>query len=132
MTFSPVTKITTSPLVLAVNPATGIRSVNDLIAAAKKDPGQTQLLHIGQRLGAAPRRSALHQLTGAQMTHIPYNGGAPAMQSVIAGDTQVTFGTSPSVLPQASRGQTACARSQHARALAAGAGPARHEGGRLA
>ena len=37
------------------------------------------------------------------MTHVPYRGGAPAIQSVIAGDTQVTFGTSPSVLPQAKR-----------------------------
>ena len=43
-------------------------------------------------------------LTGAQMTHIPYKGGAPAIQSVIAGDTQVTFGTSPSVLPHAKEG----------------------------
>ena len=41
-------------------------------------------------------------LTGAQMTHVPYRGGALAIQSVMANDTQVTFGTSPSVLPQAS------------------------------
>ena len=54
-----VTKMTTSPLVLAVNPATGIRSVADLIAAAKKDPGQAQLLDLGQWLGAAPRRRAV-------------------------------------------------------------------------
>ena len=45
------------------------------------------------------------QLTGTQMTHVPYRGGAPAIQSVMAGDTQVTFGTSPTVLPQASSGR---------------------------
>ena len=39
------------------------------------------------------------------MTHVPYRGGAPAIQSVMAGDTQVTFGTSPTVLPQASSGR---------------------------
>jgi tripartite-type tricarboxylate transporter receptor subunit TctC len=39
------------------------------------------------------------------MTHVPYRGGAPAIQSVMAGDTQVTFGTSPSVLPQAAGGK---------------------------
>ena len=39
------------------------------------------------------------------MTHVPYRGGAPAIQSVMAGDTQVTFGTSPSVLPQANSGR---------------------------
>ncbi|HVH36487.1 MAG TPA: tripartite tricarboxylate transporter substrate-binding protein, partial [Tahibacter sp.] len=57
--------------------------------------------------GSAPHLGAalFTQITGAQMTHIPYRGGALAVQSVIAGDTQVTFGTSPSVLPQASAGR---------------------------
>ena len=100
----PISKITTSPLVLAVNPATGIRSVNDLIAAAKKDPGKLNYSSSGN--GSAPHLGAalFTLLTGAQMTHIPYKGGAPAIQSVIAGDTQVTFGTSPSVLPHAKEG----------------------------
>ena len=100
-----VTKMTTSPLVLAVNPATGIRSVPDLIAAAKKDPGKLNYSTSGN--GSAPHLGAalFSQLTGAQMTHIPYRGGSPAIQSVMAGDTQLTFGTSPSVLPQANGGK---------------------------
>jgi tripartite-type tricarboxylate transporter receptor subunit TctC len=101
----PVTKMTTSPLVLAVNPATGIKSVPELIAAAKKDPGKLNFSSSGN--GSAPHLGAalFMQLTDAQMTHVPYRGGALAIQSVIAGDTQVTFGTSPSVLPQASGGR---------------------------
>ena len=97
--------MTTSPLVLAVNPATGIRSVAELIAAAKKDPGKLNYSTSGN--GSAPHLGAalFSQLTGAEMTHIPYRGGALAIQSVMAGDTQVTFGTSPSVLPQASGGR---------------------------
>ena len=100
-----VTKMTTSPLVLAVNPATGIRSVADLIAAAKKDPGKLNYSTSGN--GSAPHLGAalFTQLTGAQMTHIPYRGGSLAIQSVMAGDTQLTFGTSPSVLPQANGGK---------------------------
>jgi tripartite-type tricarboxylate transporter receptor subunit TctC len=103
--LAPVTKITTSPLVLAVNPATDIRSVADLIAAAKKDPNKLNYATSGN--GSAPHLGAalFTQITGAQMTHVPYRGGAPAVQSVIAGDTQLTFGTSPSVLPQASTGR---------------------------
>ena len=57
--------------------------------------------------GSAPHLGAalFSLLTGVEMTHIPYKGGAPAIQSVMAGDTQVTFGTSPSVLPMASGGR---------------------------
>ena len=103
--FAGVTKITTSPLVLAVNPATGIKSVPELIAAAKKDPGKLNYSTSGN--GSAPHLGAalFSQVTGVEMTHIPYRGGALAIQSVLAGDTQLTFGTSPSVLPQANGGK---------------------------
>jgi len=101
----PVTKMTTSPLVLAVNPATGIRSVPELIAAAKKDPGKLNYSSSGN--GSAPHLGAalFNLLTDTQMTHVPYRGGAPAIQAVMAGDTQLTFGTAPSVLPQAGGGR---------------------------
>jgi tripartite-type tricarboxylate transporter receptor subunit TctC len=97
----PVTKMTTSPLVLAVNPATNIKSIAELIAAAKKDPGKLNFATSGN--GSAPHLGAalFLQITGVQMTHVPYKGGGPAIQSVMAGETQLTFGTSPSVLPQA-------------------------------
>ena len=103
--LAPIARITTSPLVLAVNPATGIRSVAELIAAARKDPGKLNYSTSGN--GSAPHLGAalFTQLTGAQMTHVPYRGGGPAIQSVMAGDTQLTFGTSPSVLPQANSGR---------------------------
>ena len=101
----PVSKITTSPLVLAVNPATGIRTLPELVAAAKKEPDKFNYATSGN--GSAPHLGAalFSQLTGAQMTHVPYRGGALAIQSVIAGDTQLTFGTSPSVLPMANGGR---------------------------
>ena len=100
-----VTKMTKSPLVLAVNPDTGIKSVPELIAAAKKDPGKLNYSTSGN--GSAPHLGAalFGKITGAEMTHVPYRGGALAIQSVMAGNTQLTFGTSPSVLPQASGGK---------------------------
>jgi tripartite-type tricarboxylate transporter receptor subunit TctC len=103
--LKPITKITTSPLVLAVNPNTGIRSLNDLVAVAKKDPDKLNYSTSGN--GSAPHLGAalFTQLTGTQMTHVPYRGGALAIQSVLAGDTQLTFGTSPSVLPQVTAGK---------------------------
>ena len=101
----PVTKVTTSPLVIAANPATGIQSVQDLIARAKQSPGKINYATSGN--GSAPHLGAalFTQLTGVDMMHIPFRGGAPAIQSVIAGDTQVTFGTPPSVLPMVQAGR---------------------------
>jgi tripartite-type tricarboxylate transporter receptor subunit TctC len=101
----PITKMPTSPLVLAVNSNTGIKSVAELIAAGKKDPNKLNYSSSGN--GSAPHLGAalFTQITGVQMTHVPYRGGALAIQSVMAGDTQVTFGTSPSVLPQVAGGR---------------------------
>lgn len=103
--LAPVTKITTSPLVLAVNPNSGINSVQDLISVALKEPGKLNYASSGN--GSAPHLGAalFTKLTHTQMTHIPYKGGSLALQSLIAGDTQVTFGTAPSVLPHASGGR---------------------------
>lgn len=101
----PVTKLTTSPLVVAVNPSAGIGSIQELIAAARKSPGTLNYTSSGN--GSAPHLGAAHfsSIAGIQMTHIPYKGGAPAIQSVVAGDTQLTFGTPPSVLPMVQAGR---------------------------
>ena len=97
--LAPVTKVSSSPLVVAVNPAIGINSMADLIAAAKKAPGKFNYATSGN--GSAPHLATVLFTRVAQvdMVHVPFKGGSPAMQSVIAGDTQVTFGTPPSVLP---------------------------------
>ena len=103
--LAPVSKITSSPLVVAVNPATGISSIQELIAAAKKKPGALNYTSSGN--GSAPHLGAVQfsKVAGVEMTHIPYKGGAPAIQSVVAGDTQLTFGTPPSVLPMVQAGR---------------------------
>ncbi len=101
----PITKITASPLVIAVNPATGITSVKELIAADKKSPGKLNFASSGN--GSAPHfgGALFNQVAGTSLVHIPYKGGAPAVASVVAGDTQVTFATPPSVLPMVQAGR---------------------------
>ena len=103
--LQPIVKISSSPLVLAVNPATGISSVQDLIARARKAPGVLNYATAGN--GSAPHLGGalFVQVAGVQMTSIPFRGGAPAIQSVVAGDTQLTFGTPPSVLPMVQAGR---------------------------
>lgn len=100
----PVTKITASPLVIAVTPKLGVKTVQAFIELAKQSPGTLNYATSGN--GSAPHLGAalFSQVAGVQMQHIPFKGGAPAVQSVMSGDTHVTFGTPPSVLPQAANG----------------------------
>jgi tripartite-type tricarboxylate transporter receptor subunit TctC len=103
--LSPVTRVTSSPLVVAVHPGAGINSLQELIAAAKARPGALNYTSSG--IGSAPHLGAAHfsKVAGVEMTHIPYKGGAPAIQAVVAGDAQLTFGTPPSVLPMVQAGR---------------------------
>lgn len=101
----PISKVTSSPVVIAVNPATGIFSVKDLISKAKQDPGSLNYSTSGN--GSAPHLAAalFSQIADIKMTHIPFRGGSLSIQSVVAGDTQLTFGTPPSVLPMIQSGR---------------------------
>ena len=97
--LAPIIKVSTSPLVVAVHKELGVNSMRDLIALAKKSPGKLNYASSGN--GSAPHLSAVlfTRLAGVDMVHVPFKGGGPAVQSVVAGDTQLTFGTPPSVLP---------------------------------
>lgn len=101
----PITKITASPLVIAVNPNLGLQTVADLVAKARREPDSLNYASSGN--GSAPHLGGalFSRVAGIKMTHVPFKGGAPAIQSVIAGDTQVTFGTPPSVLPMVQAGR---------------------------
>lgn len=101
----PVSKVTSSPLVIAVNTATGINSIQDLIKRAKTAPGTLNYATSGN--GSAPHLAAslFVQQAGVELMHIPFKGGSMAIQSVVSGDTQLTFGTPPSVLPMVKAGR---------------------------
>ena len=103
--LAPITKVSTSPLLIAVNPGIGVASVGELIAAAKKTPGRLNYASSGN--GSAPHLAGVlfTRLAGIDMVHVPFKGGGPAVQSALAGDTQVTFATPPSVLPLVQAGR---------------------------
>lgn len=103
--LAPITKVSTSPLLIAVNPGVGVGSIRELIAAAKKAPGRLNYASSGN--GSAPHLAGVlfTRLAGIDMVHVPFKGGGPAVQSVLAGDTQVTFATPPSVLPLVQAGR---------------------------
>jgi tripartite-type tricarboxylate transporter receptor subunit TctC len=101
----PIAKVTTSPLVAAVNPGVGANTLQELIALAKKAPGKLNYSTSGN--GSAPHLAAVlfARLAGIDIVHVPYKGGAPSVQAVLAGDTQLSFATPPSVLPLVQAGR---------------------------
>ena len=103
--LAPITKVSSSPLLIVVNPAAGIGTVKELIAAAKQSPGKLNYATSG--VGSAPHFGAalFSQVAGVQMVHVPFKGGSPAIVSVVSGDTQLSFATPPSVLGMVKSGR---------------------------
>ncbi len=118
----PVDRVSSSPLVAAVNPSLGFSSLKELIAHAKANPGRLNFATSGN--GSAPHLAAVlfQKIAGVEMVHVPYKGGGPAVQSVLAGDTQLSFATPPSVLPlvQAGRLRALAITSRNASPLVPG------------
>ena len=103
--FIPVTKVTSSPLVVAVHPSLPVRTLAELIAYAKQNPGKLNYGSSGN--GSAPHMAAVlfSRVAGVEMMHVPFKGGGPAAQSLLAGDVQLSFATPPSVLPLVQAGR---------------------------
>jgi len=103
--LAPVSRVSSSPLVVAVNPGVGVATLAELIDHAKRNPGRLNFASSGN--GSAPHLAGVlfQRVAGVQMVHVPYKGGGPAVQSVLAGDTQLAFATPPSVLPLVQAGR---------------------------
>jgi tripartite-type tricarboxylate transporter receptor subunit TctC len=102
--FAPVSLLMESALFLAVHPSLPVRTVAEFIDYAKKNPGKLSYGTSG--LGSAHHIAGelIKQKTGIDMVHVPYKGGGPVIQDLIANNIPVGFGTAPAVLPQAQAG----------------------------
>jgi tripartite-type tricarboxylate transporter receptor subunit TctC len=96
--FTPVTQLTSVPLVLMVNPQLPVKNVRELIAYAKANPGKLSFGSSGN--GGAQHLAAelFKQMTGTYMVHIPYRGAAPALTDLMGGQVQVMFDSMTSSL----------------------------------
>jgi tripartite-type tricarboxylate transporter receptor subunit TctC len=96
--FVPITKIATGPTVIVVNNNLPVATLQELIAFARANPGK--LFNAGAGYGSAPHLAAVlfESVAGVKFTSVQFKGGGPAAQSLLAGDTQVMFATSPTVM----------------------------------
>jgi tripartite-type tricarboxylate transporter receptor subunit TctC len=89
--FTPITEIVKVPLILVVNEAVPARSVAELIALARAQPGR--LSYASSSIGGAPHLAGelFKLMTRTDMVHVPYRGSGPALQDLLGGTVQLMF-----------------------------------------
>ena len=101
----PVALVVRDPLLLVVNPALPVKSVADLIRLAKERPGKLSFASPGAGTSLHLLGEFLKVTAGIEMVHVPYRGGAPAMQDLVAGQVDLMFADPATGVPQAQAGK---------------------------
>ena len=103
--FDPVTMLASAPNMLVTHPSVAAKSVQEVIALAKKAPGSLNYASSGSGSSSHLAGELFKNLTATDIVHVPYKGGGPAVASLLGGETKVGFATMPSVLPQTKSGK---------------------------
>jgi len=89
--ITPVAGLVRLPLVLEVNPSVPVKTVAELIAYAKANPGKVNFASAGVGTSLHLAAELFNMMTGTKMIHVPYRGSAPALTDLLAGQVQVLF-----------------------------------------
>jgi tripartite-type tricarboxylate transporter receptor subunit TctC len=89
--FAPVSLLGSSPFVLVVHPSVPVKSVKELVALAKARPGELNYSSAGNGSNLHVAAELFKNLTGANIVHVPYGGGGPALIAILNGETGVSF-----------------------------------------
>lgn len=96
--YAPVSLVASYPLILAVNPSLGVKTVGELVALARQKPGALNFSSSGNGSPGHLSGELFKMLAKVDMTHIPYKGGAPATAAVLANEAQLIFATLPGAI----------------------------------
>ena len=103
--FAPVALMAVSPYLLVVNPSVPAKTLQELLALAKKQPGKLNYASAGIGSTTQLAMEMLKAASGTYMLHIPYNGNGPAGTAVMGGQVDALFGSLPALLPHAKSGR---------------------------
>src|SRR5262249_8917874 len=103
--FAPVTMVAVSPNAVTVHPSLPARSIKELIALVKANPGKYSYASAGTGQSGHLARELFKLRFGLDLVHVPFNGGAGAMTSTIGGHTQVAFNALPAAAPNIKDGR---------------------------
>jgi tripartite-type tricarboxylate transporter receptor subunit TctC len=93
--FAPVGLIATSALVVCVHPSLPVRSIADLIALAKREPGKLNFASAGAGSGIHLGTEYFATMAGIKLTHVPYKGSSPALTDLVGGHVAIYFSSLP-------------------------------------
>ncbi len=102
--FQPIAQLTRGHMLLVVSPKSNIRSVKELIAEAKINPGKLTNASSANGSPGHVGGELFKVMTGTDIVHVPYRGGAAAMNDLIAGHVQLMFESLNSIAPHAHSG----------------------------
>ena len=103
--FTPVMLLMTAPNVLVVNPSLPIKTVQDFITYAKKQPGKLTYGSGGNGSSAHLTMEAFKSATGIDLVHVPYKGSNPALTDIIGGQIPLMFVNLPPAVPHIKTGK---------------------------
>lgn len=97
--FAPISSMVNFPLLLVTHPSLPVKNVRELIALAKKNPGQLSYSSSGVGNSGHLAAELFDSMAKIKMIHVPYKGTGPAGMALLAGEVQLTFSSIPTVLP---------------------------------
>ena len=103
--FAPVALVAIQPNILVLNPDVPVFSLSDLVLYLKQNPGKLNYASSGAGAAAHLAGELFKAMAGVDIVHVPYKGAQPALTDVIAGQVQMMFATSASVIPYVKAGR---------------------------
>jgi len=89
--FAPISLVGRGPFMLVIHPSVPAKSVKELVALAKANPGKLDYASAGQGTAVHLAVALFNSMAGVTMTHIPYKGSGQALIDLVAGQVQMTF-----------------------------------------
>jgi tripartite-type tricarboxylate transporter receptor subunit TctC len=103
--FAPITLVASAPSVLVVNPSVPARTIAELTAYARANPGKLNYASNGNGSSAQLAAVLYETMAGVKMVHVPYKGLAPALNDLLGGQVQLMFNSIVGVLPLVQAGR---------------------------
>jgi tripartite-type tricarboxylate transporter receptor subunit TctC len=89
--IAPVASIGGAPYVMVINPSLPAKTVPEFMSYAKANPGKVNMASAGNGTGSHIAGELFKMMAGVDMVHVPYHGGAPALNDLLGGQVQVFF-----------------------------------------